>query len=158
MFDVYFQESTGASSNRHAHMQHPFHQLDVWLQEGVDLVIRDSCGMCKLYNLHSTMTACSFYTKHFLIQQMHVYHIISFHSTTSTYSFNKPFSLSTSFLHSITMANSLNNKHFLVPQQVFVQTTTSTFSNYNKHLFKLQLVLFLIQLFCLHHQTCVTGI
>ena len=30
--------------HHHVHMQHPFHQLEVWLQEGKNLVIRDSCG------------------------------------------------------------------------------------------------------------------
>lgn len=42
---VSFQESqSSAISNRHVLMQHPFYELEVWLQEGRDLVIRDSCG------------------------------------------------------------------------------------------------------------------
>ncbi|XP_052794646.1 multiple C2 and transmembrane domain-containing protein 1-like isoform X1 [Mya arenaria] len=42
------QESSGPS-NRHVLMQHPFHQLEVCLQEGKDLVIRDSCGTSDPY-------------------------------------------------------------------------------------------------------------
>ncbi|KAH3839143.1 hypothetical protein DPMN_112567, partial [Dreissena polymorpha] len=42
------QEST-TISNRHLLMQNAFHQLDVWLQEGQDLVIRDSCGTSDPY-------------------------------------------------------------------------------------------------------------
>ena len=37
-----FQEPT--LSNRTALLQNPFHELEVWLQEGCELAIRDSCG------------------------------------------------------------------------------------------------------------------
>ncbi|XP_060576166.1 multiple C2 and transmembrane domain-containing protein 1-like isoform X4 [Ruditapes philippinarum] len=43
------ESSTSAISNRHVLMQHPFHSLEVWLQEGRDLVIRDSCGTSDPY-------------------------------------------------------------------------------------------------------------
>ncbi|KAL4227592.1 Multiple C2 and transmembrane domain-containing protein 2 [Mactra antiquata] len=42
-------QDTSSTSNRHVLMQHPFYELEVWLQEGRDLVIRDSCGTSDPY-------------------------------------------------------------------------------------------------------------
>ena len=42
-----FQE-TLLRQRQNALMEHPFFLLDVRLQEGKDLVVRDSCGECRL--------------------------------------------------------------------------------------------------------------